>query len=87
MGSTNQVDVVQPQPLPQAEEVSEVHVRNPNYKGKNYDPNFQAKRGSSSLSWQATTKHFYGTQPVQASLQQTNFDIWLKQQHATPQIF
>ena len=42
-GSTNQVDAVQPQPLPQAEEVSEVHMRNPNYKGKNYDPNFQAK--------------------------------------------
>ena len=27
----------------QSEEVSEVHVRNPNYEGKNYDPNFQAK--------------------------------------------
>ena len=42
-GSTNQVDVVQPQPILQSEEVSEVHMRNPNYKGKNYDPNFQAK--------------------------------------------
>ena len=42
-GSVNQVDVVQPQPLPQAEEVSEVRMCNPNYKGKNYDPNFQAK--------------------------------------------
>ena len=42
-GSTNQVEVVQPQPLLQSEEVSEIHVRNPNYKGKNYDPNFQAK--------------------------------------------
>ena len=42
-GSANQVDVVQPQPLLQPEEVSEVHVRNPNYKGKNYDPNFQVK--------------------------------------------
>ena len=42
-GSTNQVEVVQPQVLLQSEEVSEVHVRNPNYKGKNYDPNFQAK--------------------------------------------
>ena len=41
-GSTNHVEVVQPQIL-QSEEVSEVHVRNPNYKGKNYDPNFQAK--------------------------------------------
>ena len=42
-GSTNQVQVVQPQPLLQSEEVSEIHKRNPNYKGKNYDPNFQAK--------------------------------------------
>ena len=42
-GSTNQVEVVQPQPVLQFEEVSKIHVRNPNYKGKNYDPNFQAK--------------------------------------------
>ena len=43
-GSTNQVEVVQPQSLLQPEEVNEIHIRNPNYKGKNYDPNFQAKR-------------------------------------------
>ena len=42
-GLTNQVDVVQPQLILQSEEVSEVHVHNLNYKGKNYDPNFQAK--------------------------------------------
>ena len=42
-GLTNQVEVIQPQALLQSEEVSEVHVHNPNYKGKNYDPNFQAK--------------------------------------------
>ena len=40
---TNQVEVIQPQALLQSEEISEVHVRNLNYKGKNYDPNFQAK--------------------------------------------
>ena len=39
----NQVEVVQPQALLQSEEISEVHVHNLNYKGKNYDPNFQAK--------------------------------------------
>ena len=39
--TTNQIEVVQA-PLLQ-EEISDVHVRNPNYKGKNYDPNFQAK--------------------------------------------
>ena len=42
-GSTNQVEVIQTQAPLQSEEVSEVHVHNPNYKGKNYDPNFQAK--------------------------------------------
>ena len=49
-GSTNQVEVVQPQSLLQPEEVSEIHVRNPNYKGKNYDPNFQAKRAEAAHS-------------------------------------
>ena len=37
------MEVVQPQPLLQSEEVSEIHLHNPNYKGKNYNPNFQAK--------------------------------------------
>ena len=37
------MEVVQPQLILQSEEVSEVHVHNPNYKGKNYDPNFQVK--------------------------------------------
>ena len=41
--TTNQVEVIQPQTPLQSEEINEVHVRNPNYKGKNYDPNFQAK--------------------------------------------
>ena len=41
--TTNQVEVTQPQTPLQPEEINEVHVRNPNYKGKNYDPNFQAK--------------------------------------------
>ena len=49
-GSTNQVEVVQPQSLLQPEEVSEIHVRNPNYKGKNYDPNFQAKHAEAAHS-------------------------------------
>ena len=40
---TNQEEVIQPQTPLQSEQINEVHVRNPNYKGKNYDPNFQAK--------------------------------------------
>ena len=43
MGSTNQGEVVQPQSLLQPEELNKIHVHNPNYKGKNYDPNFQVK--------------------------------------------
>ena len=49
-GSTNQVEVVQPQVLLQSEEVSEVHMHNPNYKGKNYDPNFQTKHAEATHS-------------------------------------
>ena len=49
-GLTNQVEVVQPQTLLQSEEVSKVHVCNPNYKGKNYDPNFQAKHAEAASS-------------------------------------
>ena len=45
---TNQVEVIQPQALLQSKEISEVHVHNPNYKGKNYDPNFQAKRAEAA---------------------------------------
>ena len=44
------MEVVQPQAMLQSEEVSEVHVHNPNYKGKNYDPNFQAKRAEATHS-------------------------------------
>ena len=40
---TNQVEVIKPQTPLQPEEINEVHIHNPNYKGKNYDPNFQAK--------------------------------------------
>ena len=49
-GSTNQVEVVQPQAILQSEEVSEVHMRNPNYKGNNYDPNFHAKHTEATHS-------------------------------------
>ena len=49
-GSTNQVEVVQPQSLLQPEEVNEIHVHNPNYKGKNYDPNFQVKHAEAEHS-------------------------------------
>ena len=59
---TNQVEVIQPQTPLQPKEISEVHVRNPNYKGKNYDPNFQAKRAEA-----AHTASHNNKQPQQAS--------------------
>ena len=46
--TTNQVEVIQPQTPLQPEEINEIHVHNPNYKGKNYDPNFQAKRAEAA---------------------------------------
>ena len=59
---TNQVEVIQPQTLLQSKEISEVHVCNPNYKGRNYDPNFQAKRAEAAHRASHNSK-----QPQQAS--------------------
>ena len=58
----NQVDVIQPQTPLQPKEISEVHMHNPNYKGKNYDPNFQAKCMEAAHTTLHNTK-----QPQQAS--------------------
>ena len=46
--TTNQMEVTQPQTPLQPKEINEVHIRNPNYKGKNYDPNFQAKHAEAT---------------------------------------
>ena len=59
---TNQVEVIQHQALLQFKEISEVHVRNLDYKGKNYDPNFQAKCAEA-----AHTASHNSKQPQQAS--------------------
>ena len=40
MNEVNQIDVTN---YDEDFEVSEAHIRNPNYKGKNYDPNYQIK--------------------------------------------
>ena len=60
------MEVIQPQAPLQSEEVSEVHVRNPNYKGKNYDPNFQAKR------MEATHSTPHNSKQQQNSFMKTN---------------
>ena len=56
------MEVIWPQTPLQPKEISEVHVHNPNYKGKNYDPNFQAKRVEA-----AHTASHNNKQPQQAS--------------------
>ena len=56
------MEVIQPQTPLQPKEISEVHVRNPNYKGKNYDPNVQAK-----CTEAAHTASHNNKQPQQAS--------------------
>ena len=59
---TNQVEVIQPQTSLQPEEINEIPVCNPNYKGKNHDPNFQAKCAEA-----AHTALYNSKQPQQSS--------------------
>ena len=59
---TNQVEVIQPQTPLQPKEINEVHVCNPNYKDKNYDPNFQEKHAEA-----AHTASYNSKQPQQSS--------------------
>ena len=44
----------------QLEDTQEVHVRNPNYKGKNYDPNYQARKaeGKQQLQLETTNNQY-----------------------------
>ena len=58
----NAAEVIQPQALLQSEGISKVHMCNPNYKGKNYDPNFQAKHTEA-----AHTASHNSKQPQQTS--------------------
>ena len=51
------MEVIQPQALLQSEEISEVHMGNLNYKGKNYDPNFQAKCAEAAHTASHNSKH------------------------------
>ena len=39
----------------QLEDVNEIHVRNPNYKGKNYDPIYQAKKAEANKQQQQSS--------------------------------
>ena len=87
-GSANQVEVVQPQLLLQPEEVSEVHVRNPNYKGKNYDPNFQAKRAEAAHSvGKQQQNSFVASNQYKPAYNKTTWTYGFKQQCDTLQLF
>ena len=39
----------------QLEDVNKIHVRNPIYKGKNYDPNYQAKKAEANKQQQQSS--------------------------------
>ena len=49
----NQIDIGQEDKI----EINEAHIRNPNYKGKNYDPNFTQNR----LKNNSSTNNFSNT--------------------------
>ena len=42
-------------------EINEAHVRNPNYKGKNYDPNYQQNRSKTTNTTNNTSSHHNNT--------------------------
>ena len=55
--STNTINNVnmEDQDHSQLEDTQEVHIRNPNYKGKNYDPNYQARKAETNKQQQQLT--------------------------------
>ena len=46
--TNNSIDMSEHLGHNQLEDINEIHVRNPNYKGKNYDPNYQAKKAEAN---------------------------------------
>ena len=46
--TTNNINIEEPQDHNQLEDIHEIHVRNPNYKGKNYDPNYQSRKAETN---------------------------------------
>ena len=50
--TTNNIDIEEPQDHNQLEDIHEIHVRNPNYKGKNYEPNYQSRKAEATKQQQ-----------------------------------
>ena len=44
-------------------EINEAHVRNPNYKGKNYDPNYQQNRSKTTNTTNNASSHHNNSNP------------------------
>ena len=65
----NHIDIGQEDEI----EINEAHVRNPNYKGKNYDPNFAQNRLKNSSSTNNTSSNYNNiTKPNYKSSNQHN---------------
>ena len=58
-------------------EINEAHVRNPNYKGKNYDPNYQQNRANLTTPPQ-TLRQVITTMAIQAMDHQLIIAIVIK---------
>ena len=58
MNEVNQIDVTQ---CDDEFEVSEAHVKNPNYKGKNYDPNYQNRNKNNNNNNSSSSSSYSGT--------------------------
>ena len=50
--TTNNINIGEQIGHSQLEDINEIHVRNPNYKGENYDPNYQAKKAEANKQQQ-----------------------------------
>ena len=50
--TTNNINMGEHMGPSQLEDINEIHVRNPNYKGKNYDLNYQAKKAEANKQQQ-----------------------------------
>ena len=61
MNKVNQIDVTQ---CDDEFEVNDAHIRNPNYKGKNYDPNYQNRNSSSNIATSYNTYNNTGATPT-----------------------
>ena len=59
MNEINQIDVTQ---CDDKFEVNKAHIQNPNYKGKNYDPNYQNKNKNNNNNNSSSSSSYSGTQ-------------------------